>query len=82
MDALTDEQVPEQAGPAGQPGRSAGAPRRVLLLACGCRAPHYARVHRSFWMRLLPLLRLYQCVHCGAKVLRTRVGNRPSYPTS
>jgi hypothetical protein len=55
---------------------------RFVFASCGCRVPRLSRAHRSLWMRLLPVLRLYKCGVCCAKVLRTPLANVNSYPVS
>ena len=45
---------------------------RPRLLACTCSQPHLMRVHREGWMRFVPLLRLYACLDCAARVLHFR----------
>ncbi|HEX2545428.1 MAG TPA: hypothetical protein VHL79_11145 [Ramlibacter sp.] len=37
----------------------------MRLTACNCRAEHYQRAQRSWWMRLVWSRRLYQCESCG-----------------
>lgn len=61
------------------PGRKNAGLR---LFRCSCAADRFTRRRRSLWMRFLPLLRLYQCVRCGAKVLRPRLHTRSAYPAS
>jgi len=45
---------------------------------CDCGTAHLQRIARSWWMRALPGLRLYLCLRCASRVLRTRL--RPSAP--
>lgn len=51
----------------------------VSLFRCGCCAPRLVRIPRAMWMRLLPLLRLYWCLDCGRRVLRTKTRQRFAY---
>lgn len=37
----------------------------MRLTACTCRADHYQRAQRSWWMRLVWSRRLYHCESCG-----------------
>ena len=48
-------------------------------LACGCEQPHLMRVRREGWMRFVPLLRLYACLDCGARVLHFRAPPNNAY---
>jgi hypothetical protein len=41
----------------------------MLLTACGCRAEHYQRSHRNWWMRMVPTRRLYHCYACSNYLL-------------
>lgn len=69
----------EQDLPLARRGRAdTGAPV-LRLFGCGCGRNHLQRIRRSAWMRLLPLLRLYQCLLCGRCVLRPRMRQRPGY---
>ena len=36
----------------------------MRLSACACRAEHYRRAERSWWMKALPRRRLYRCYAC------------------
>lgn len=47
--------------------------------ACGCSQPHLMRVHRTGWMRLAPLLRLYTCLDCQSHVLHFRAPRENAY---
>jgi hypothetical protein len=51
----------------------------VFSCGCGCGKDHLLRIPRSFWMRLLPLFRLYRCGRCFQRVLRTRIRQRHVY---
>lgn len=48
-------------------------------MRCGCTRSALARVRRSPWMRLIPLLRHYVCMACGERVLRLRTRQRYPY---
>lgn len=54
----------------------------LRLFSCSCRAGRLFRVRRSFWMRVLLRMRLYQCARCGNKVLRLKIKqpSRTRYP--
>lgn len=51
----------------------------LRLLACACEQPHLMRVHRTGWMRLVPLLRLYTCLDCASRVLHFRAPRNNAY---
>ena len=59
-------------------GRRLGGPP-FALFGCGCGRRPLVRMPRAAWMRLLPLLRLYLCASCGARVLRARLRQRVPY---
>ena len=42
----------------------------MMLKPCGCSASRLSRIRRPFWMRLIPLARLYYCYGCNERVLR------------
>lgn len=54
-------------------------PAALAWLGCGCAQPRLLRIPRAAWMRLLPCFRLYQCLACGLRVLRTRTRQRGVY---
>lgn len=60
-------------------GRVVGGPSPLRFARCGCTKSGLARIARAPWMRLVPLLRHYVCVACGARVLRLRVRQRYPY---
>lgn len=41
----------------------------MRLTACGCRAEHYQRGARAWWMKLVWTRRLYHCYACDAVLL-------------
>ncbi len=41
----------------------------MRLSTCGCRAEHYRRAPRAWWMKLLGSRRLYHCYACDAVLL-------------
>lgn len=45
----------------------------LTLFHCGCDRPKLWRTPRRWWMRALPLLRLYWCEKCGLRVLRKEI---------
>ena len=51
----------------------------LRLLSCRCEYPGFARLRRAPWMRLMPLLRLYYCRKCHARVLRLSAGKGTAY---
>lgn len=55
-------------------GRALQDPRSfpIRWLSCGCKEPRLVRMRRSFWTRLVPLMRLYACLSCRGRVLRRR----------
>jgi hypothetical protein len=60
-------------------GRTAGEHTPLRFMQCGCSKRALLRVSRSPWMRLLPYLRQYVCMECGARVLRLRTRQRYPY---
>ena len=54
-------------------------PLKAFGCGCGSDGAKLVRIGRSPWMRLLPLFRLYQCLACGRRVLRTRMRQRVAY---
>ena len=42
------------------------------LLGCSCHAQYLERIPRSFWMRFIPLIRLYYCANCNSRVLASK----------
>lgn len=56
-------------------------PGPLKLFGCGCGSgsAKLVRIGRSAWMRLLPFFRLYRCLACGHRVLRTRTRQRVAY---
>lgn len=60
-------------------GRHLRAEQPLRLVGCGCADARLVRIGRSRWMRLVPTFRLYRCLACGAKVLRTRFRQRGVY---
>lgn len=56
-------------------------PGNLRLFSCGsgCGKLELTRITRRPWMRLLPYFRLYVCLACGMRVLRTRIRQRPVY---
>jgi hypothetical protein len=50
------------------------------LFRCGCCGPRLWRKRRALWMRLLPLLKLYECERCGVRVLACRIARRRVQP--
>jgi hypothetical protein len=48
----------------------------LRFFGCGCGLQKLSRIPRDLWMRLFPLLRLYGCRCCGARVLRARMRHR------
>lgn len=52
---------------------------RLCLFGCGCGKEFLQRGRRSWWMRLLPRMRCYVCLRCGASVLRGRLRQRHVY---
>lgn len=53
-------------------GRKQGSAGKMRLASCDCDAPRLERINRRWWMRILPLFRLYECQSCGAHVYRVR----------
>jgi hypothetical protein len=47
-------------------------PGMLKLTTCGCGTASLVRLRRSWWMRLLPNRRRYQCARCGADLLLDR----------
>lgn len=41
----------------------------MRLTPCGCRAEHYQRGPRAWWMKLVWTRRLYHCYSCDAVLL-------------
>lgn len=41
----------------------------MRLSPCGCRAEHYQRAQRAWWMKVLPARRLYHCFACDSVLL-------------
>jgi hypothetical protein len=41
----------------------------MRLKACGCRAEHYQRGPRAWWMKVVWTRRLYHCYACDAFLL-------------
>lgn len=52
---------------------------RLFSCGSGCGKAELTRITRRPWMRLLPYFRLYVCLGCGLRVLRTRMRQRPVY---
>ncbi len=44
----------------------------LRLNRCLCRGGPWSRIHRSAWMRIIPLSRLYLCAGCGCQVFSLR----------
>ena len=59
-------------------GRPAGA-SPLCLASCGCGTEHLQRIARTWWMRAIPGLRLYLCLRCASRVLRTRLRPNAAY---
>jgi hypothetical protein len=60
-------------------GRRLDGAAPLAVFGCGCGRRPLVRMPRARWMRLLPLLRLYLCLSCGARVLRPRLRQRVPY---
>lgn len=56
-----------------------GAAAPLSLFSCACGKDHLSRIGRDWWMRVLPVFRLYSCRACGRRVLRPRMRARPGY---
>ncbi|WPH16938.1 hypothetical protein [Variovorax paradoxus] len=48
------------------------APASSLFLNCSCGLAHLERIHRHWWMKLLPWLRFYCCSRCGKSQLASK----------
>ena len=48
-------------------------PRPLRLFSCGCGSQFLRRIHRAWWMRLLPGFGQYLCLRCDRRVLRPRL---------
>jgi hypothetical protein len=55
------------------------SPRHLTLAGCGCGTKYLVRIKRAGWMRLLPLVRLYECLQCNARILRRTLPYRTRY---
>ncbi|HVE54619.1 MAG TPA: hypothetical protein VNB23_14660 [Ramlibacter sp.] len=66
--------VPEVAYLGRDTGRST-----LRLCGCGCERPSFARIARTFWMRLVPGMRHYLCRNCGDRVFRPEIRQRHAY---
>ncbi|AGU53063.1 hypothetical protein VAPA_2c05030 [Variovorax paradoxus B4] len=42
------------------------------LFNCSCGLAHLERIHRHWWMKLLPWLRFYCCSRCGKSQLASK----------
>jgi hypothetical protein len=51
----------------------------LCIAGCGCGPAHLQRITRAWWMRALPGLRLYLCLRCARRVLRTRLRPNAAY---
>lgn len=60
-------------------GSAAAITPRLKMLRCSCEAKKYTRRQRTFWMRLIPGLRLYSCASCDCNVLAPK-GSGRQYP--
>jgi hypothetical protein len=57
-----------------RPARAgADGPRPLRLFSCGCGPQFLRRIHRAWWMRLLPGFGQYLCLRCDQRVLRPRL---------
>jgi hypothetical protein len=50
----------------------ADAPASGPFLNCSCGLAHLERIHRHWWMKLLPWLRFYCCSRCGKSQLASK----------
>jgi len=58
-----------------------GRPHRsTKLFRCGCSGCRLWRKRRKPWMRLLPLLKLYECEKCGTRILAGNIPMRRVQP--
>jgi len=60
----TREPVSSQAHP--------DAPASGPFFSCSCGLAHLERIHRRWWMKLLPWLRFYCCSRCGRSQLASK----------
>jgi hypothetical protein len=50
---------------------------QVRRFPCGCTGRRLWRSRQQFWIRLLPLFTMHECETCGARLLSSKVRNRP-----